>query len=109
MNVCVIKPRLLFFFKMLQTAGLGARRTAFGDRAALFVYEILRWDRICGSWWNKSLKKKKLAPVGNGKRFSRREACTHVCWLFTLGCDTIRECIPALTVGSPDPDPHFHA
>lgn len=41
--------------------------------------------------------------------FSRREPCTHVCRLFTLGCDATRGCIPALTVGSPDPDPHFHA
>lgn len=80
-----------------------------GDGAALFVYEILWWDRICGSWWNKSWNKKKWAPVGNGKQLSRREACTHVCWLFTLGCDTTCGCIPALTVGSPDPDPHFHA
>lgn len=47
--------------------------------------------------------------MGNGKQLSRREACTHVCWLFTLGCDTTCGCIPALTVGSPDPDPHFHA
>lgn len=81
----------------------------WGDGVALFVHEILCRDRICGSWWNKSLNKKEWAPVGNGKQLSRREACTHVCWLFTLGCYTTHGCIPALTVGSPDLDPHFHA
>lgn len=41
--------------------------------------------------------------------FRGGQACTHVRWLFTLGWDTTRWCIPALTVGSPDPDPCFHA
>lgn len=41
-------------------------------------------DCICGSWWNKGLNEAKWAPGGNGKQLERSEACTHVCWLFTL-------------------------
>lgn len=41
-------------------------------------------DCICGSWRNKGLNEAKWAPGGNGKQLERSEACTHVCWLFTL-------------------------
>lgn len=38
------------------------------DPNAVFVYEILRWDCICGSRWNKGLNEEEWAPGGNGKQ-----------------------------------------
>lgn len=67
-NVCVIKLRL-FSLRCSRPAGLWSREgCSLGDVAALFVYEILWRDRICGSWWNKSLNQTKWAPLGNGKQ-----------------------------------------
>lgn len=43
-----------------------------GDPDAVFVYEILRWGCICGSWRNKGLNEEEWAPEGNGKQLQRR-------------------------------------
>lgn len=56
---------------------------------AVFVYEILWWVCICGSWRNKGLNEE-----GNGNQQARTRVYTR---------------IPLLTVGSPDPDLRFHA
>lgn len=78
-NVCVIKLRL-FSLRCSRPAGLWSREgCSLGDVAALFVYEILWRDRICGSWWNKSLNQTKRAPLGNGKQLFEEGSHAHTC------------------------------
>ena len=38
-----------------------------GVPSTVFVYEILRWYCIHGSWWKKGLNEKKWAPGGKWK------------------------------------------
>lgn len=105
--VCVSKPRLLSLRCSSWTRSREGR--GWGDGAALFVYEILRRDLasvVAGG--TKVRIRRNGAAVGNGKQLFEEggmRARAPAVYIGLRRCS--RGCIPALTVGSPDPDPPF--